>query len=183
MSKVVAIISSPRKSGNCVAIVERMAEAAKAAGNEVEVFNVNSLDFKGCQACMGCKKAGQGCIRKDGLTPALEAIKSCDGLILATPDYFGQATGQYRSFEDRMYGFIGGDFSCSLKPGIKFVPVVTSGSGAGADDIEATIKRVMGNYFKMECIGSINYAEAVGKGPAKDNAEVMAKAEDLGKKF
>ena len=183
MAKIVAIISSPRKSGNCVSIVDKMAETLKADGNEVEVFNVNALDFKGCQACMGCKKAGQGCIRKDGLTPALEAVKACDGIILATPDYFGQPTGQYRLFEDRMYGFIGPDFACSLKPGIKFVPVVTSGSGAGADDIVAGIKRVMTGYFKMECIGEINYAEAVGKGPAKDNADVMAKAVELAKKF
>lgn len=183
MAKIVAVIASPRKSGNCVSIVDKMVETIKANGNEIEVFNVNTLDYKGCQACMGCKKTGQGCIRKDGLTPALEAIKVCDGLILATPDYFGQPTGQYRTFEDRMYGFIGGDFSCSLKPGIKFVPVVTSGSGAGADNIVAGIKAVMGNYFKMECVGEINYAEAVGKGPAKDNADVMAQAEELAKKF
>ncbi len=183
MSKIVAIIASPRKSGNCVSIVDKMAEVAKAAGNDVEVFSVNTLDYKGCQACMGCKKAGQGCIRKDGLTPVLEAIKACDGIILATPDYFGQPTGQYRTFEDRMYGFVGGDFSCCLKPGIKFVPIVTSGSGAGSEDIMNNIKRVMTGYFKMECIGEINYAEAVGKGPAKDNAEVMAKAEELAKKF
>ena len=183
MSKIVAVIASPRKSGNCVAIVEKMAEAAKAKGNDVEIFNVNALNFKGCQACMGCKKTGQGCIRKDELTPVLEAIKGCDGLILATPDYFGQPTGQYRSFEDRMYGFIGPDFACSLKPGIKFVPVVTSGSGAGADDIVNGIKRVMNFYFKMECIGEINYSEAQGKGSAKDNADVMAQAAELAGKF
>ena len=183
MSKIVAVIASPRKAGNCVAIVEKMAEAAKAKGNDVEIFNVNTLEFKGCQACMGCKKAGQGCIRKDGLTPVLDAIKECDGLILATPDYFGQPTGQYRCFEDRMYGYLGGDFSCCIKPGLKFVPVVTSGSGAGADDIVNGIKRVMAGYFKMECIGEINYSEAAGKGPAKDNADVMAQAAKLAGKF
>ncbi len=183
MSKIVAIVASPRKSGNCVAIVEKMAEAAKENGSEVETFYVNTLDFKGCQACMACKKAGQGCIRKDGLTPALEAIKSADGIILATPDYFGQPTGQYRLFEDRMYGFLGGDFSCCLKPGMKFAPVVTSGSGAGAENIVAGIKAVMTNYFKMECVGEINYSEAAGKGPAKDNADVMAQAVEIAKKF
>lgn len=183
MAKIAVVLGSPRK-GNSETIAMKIAETAKQNGNDIEVFRLNDLkNAKGCQACMGCKKAGQGCIRKDGLTPVLEAIKACDGIILATPDYFGQPTGQYRTFEDRMYGFVGGDFSCCLKPGIKFVPIVTSGSGAGSEDIMNNIKRVMTGYFKMECIGEINYAEAVGKGPAKDNAEVMAKAEELAKKF
>ena len=82
-----------------------------------------------------------------------------------------------------MYGYLGGDFSCCIKPGLKFVPVVTSGSGAGADDIVNGIKRVMAGYFKMECIGEINYSEAAGKGPAKDNADVMAQAAELAGKF
>ena len=182
MSKIVAINASPRKGGNCASIIEKMAESAKAEGNEVEVFNLNTLDYKGCQACMACKKAGQGCVRKDGLTPVLEAIKGSDSVILATPDYFGQATGQYRTFEDRMYGFVGPD-GCCLKPGMKFVPVVTSGSGAGADETIGNFKRVMQVYFKMECAGEINYSEKAGNGPAKDNADVMAEASDLAKKL
>lgn len=182
MSKIVAINASPRKNGNCAAIIGKMAEAAEAKGNQVEVFNINTLDYKGCQACMACKKEGQGCVRKDGLTPVLEAVKSCDGIILATPDYFGQETGQYRTFEDRMYGFVGPN-GCCLKEGVKVVPVVTSGSGAGSEEIMANLKRVTSVYFKMECIGEINYSEKAGNGPAKDNADVMNQAAEIAGKF
>ena len=114
MSKITAIIASPRKTGNCVAIVDKMVETAKAAGNEVEVFYLNQIEAKGCQACMGCKKTGK-CVRKDGMTPVLESVAACDSVILATPDYFGQATSQYRMFEDRMYGFVRGDFTCAIE--------------------------------------------------------------------
>lgn len=185
MSKIVAIIASPRKSGNCVSIVDKMAEVAKAAGNDVEVFSVNMLDYKGCQACMGCKKAGQGCIRKDGLTPVLEAIKACDGIILATPDYFGQAVSQYRMLEDRFYGYVGAGpngFVCNIPEGKKVATVVTSGSGAGAENIAATIKNVLGGFLKCDVVGNIDYREGPN-GPAKDNADVMEEAVALAKKL
>ena len=180
MSKITAIIASPRKTGNCVAIVDKMVETAKAAGNEVEVFYLNQIEAKGCQACMGCKKTGK-CVRKDGMTPVLESVDNCDSVILATPDYFGQATSQYRMFEDRMYGFVRGDFTCAIEPK-KLAIVVTSGSGAGAADIEAMMNKVMTNYFKFETMGSIVFSEAQS-GPAKDSAEVMAAAEELAKKL
>ena len=120
MSKITAIIASPRKTGNCVAIVDKMVETAKAAGNEVEVFYLNQIEAKGCQACMGCKKTGK-CVRKDGMTPVLESVANCDSVILATPDYFGQATSQYRMLEDRMYGFVRGD-GASSSPRLRAAP-------------------------------------------------------------
>lgn len=181
MSKITAVVASPRKSGNCVAIVDKMVEVAMAAGNEVETFYLNQIDAKGCQACMGCKKTGK-CVRKDGLTPVLDAVAASDSVILAVPDYFGQAASQYRLFEDRMYGFVRGDFTCSLNPGKKLAIVVTSGSGAGADNVESVMKGVMANYFKFDAVGSIVFSEAKS-GPAKDSAETMAAAEELAKKL
>ena len=45
MSKITAIIASPRKTGNCVAIVDKMVETAKAAENEVEVFYPQTITY------------------------------------------------------------------------------------------------------------------------------------------
>lgn len=98
------------------------------------------------------------------------------------PDYFGQPTAQFRLFQDRTYGFIDGSFQCTFAPK-KFVTVTTCATGYdGALKITEDIKGVMVNYFKCEAIGDITYSEAQN-GPAKDNAEVMAKAAELGKKL
>ncbi len=182
MSKITAIIGSPRKNGNCNAIVEKIAKSAEANGSTVEIFCINDIDAKGCQACMGCKKKPGICIRKDAMTPVLESVRDCDSLILAAPDYFGQATAQFRTFQDRLYGFIDGQFQCQITPK-KFVSIVTCGAGfEGAQKINQDITGVMVNYFKCESIGAITYSEAQN-GPAKDNAELMAQAEELGKKL
>ncbi len=182
MSKITAIIGSPRKNGNCEAIVAKMVETAEAAGNTVDVFRINEIDAKGCQACMGCKKKPGICIRKDGMTPVLESVRDADSLILATPDYFGMSSAQFRIFQDRTYGFIGPDFKCMITPK-KFVTITTCGGGLeGAQKISEGIATSMVNYFKCDSIGDITYSEAQC-GPAKDNAEVMAKAEELAKKL
>lgn len=182
MSKIVAIVASPRAKGQGAAIVSKMADVAKAQGNEVEIFNINKLDnLKGCQACMGCKKNVGKCIRNDSLTSVLDAVAAADSLILCTPDYFGQPCAQYRTFEDRLYGFVGPDFKPTITPK-KVAIVVNAGSGAGADACVNSISNIMTNFFKSEVIGSLIYTEA-DKGSFADNAEYQAIAEDLAKKL
>ena len=182
MSKIVAIVASPRAKGQGAAIVSKMVDVAKAQGNEVEIFNINKLDnLKGCQACMGCKKNVGKCIRNDSLTPVLDAVAAADSLILCTPDYFGQPCAQYRTFEDRLYGFVGPDFKPTITPK-KVAIVVNAGSGAGADACVNSISNIMTNFFKSEVIGSLIYTEA-DKGSFADNAEYQAIAEDLAKKL
>ena len=182
MSKIVAIVASPRAKGQGAAIVSKMADVAKAQGNEVEIFNINKLDnLKGCQACMGCKKNVGKCIRNDSLTPVLDAVAAADSLILCTPDYFGQPCAQYRTFEDRLYGFVGPDFKPTITPK-KVAIVVNAGSGAGADACVNSISNIMTNFFKSGVIGSLIYTEA-DKGSFADNAEYQAIAEDLAKKL
>ena len=185
MSEVTAIIGSPRKNGNCQAIVGKMVDTLKAEGNNVNVFYLNDIEAKGCQACYGCKKDGK-CVRKDGLTPVLDAVKNSDSIIVATPDYFGQPCSQYRMFEDRLYGFVGmndkGEFVSNLPAGKKVATVVTSGSGAGADNIADSMARIFNGFLKCDVIGNLDYREGPN-GPARDNAEAMKEAEALAKKL
>ncbi len=185
MADVTAIIASPRKTGNCVNIVNKMVETLEANGKTVNVFYLNQLEnAKGCQACMGCKKAGK-CIRNDDITPILESIAESDSIILATPNYFGQAVSQYRMLEDRFYGYVGmvdGQFVCNIPAGKKAAIVVTAGSGAGSENIVANIQGVLGGFLKFDVVGILDYREATG-GPAKDNADAIKDAVALANKL
>ena len=92
---IVAVISTPEKNGNTEAVVNKIAESAKANGQDVKTFYLNPMtNRKGCQACFGCKAKGR-CVQNDDLTPVLDAIREADGIILSTPVYFGEACGQY----------------------------------------------------------------------------------------
>jgi multimeric flavodoxin WrbA len=54
---------------------------------------------------MACKIKGRAsnvCKFKDALTPVLEEIAQADGLVLGSPIYFGDVTGQMRTFLERL---------------------------------------------------------------------------------
>jgi multimeric flavodoxin WrbA len=54
---------------------------------------------------MACKIKGRAsnvCKFKDALTPVLEEIAGADGLVLGSPIYFGDVTGQMRTFLERL---------------------------------------------------------------------------------
>ena len=82
MKKIVAINCSPRVNMNTGTLVREAAKGAEAEGAEVQLFDLYRLDnVHGCMSCFTCKLApNEGkCIFKDGLAPALEAIRDADG--------------------------------------------------------------------------------------------------------
>jgi multimeric flavodoxin WrbA len=107
MKKIMIIDGGPRKNMNTAQMLQKIAEGAKSCGDDVEVKLVRlyELDYKGCMSCMACKikgKASNVCKFKDPLTPILEEIAQADGLVLGSPIYFGDVTGQMRTFLERL---------------------------------------------------------------------------------
>ncbi len=107
MKKIIIIDGGPRKNMNTAKLLQRFAEGAKSVDSDVEVKTVRlyDLDYKGCMSCMACKlkgKASNICRFKDTLTPLLEEIAQADGLVLGSPIYFGEVTGQMRAFLERL---------------------------------------------------------------------------------
>ena len=107
MKKIVIIDGGPRRNFNTASMLQKFAEGASSVGSDIEVKTVRlyGLDYKGCMSCMACKikgKASNVCKFKDALTPVLEEIAEADGLVLGSPIYFGDVTGQMRTFLERL---------------------------------------------------------------------------------
>ena len=101
------IDGGPRKNFNTASMLQKFAEGATSVSKEIEVKTIRlyALDYKGCMSCMACKvkgKASNVCKFKDALTPVLEDIAEADGLVLGSPIYFGDVTGQMRTFLERL---------------------------------------------------------------------------------
>jgi len=64
------------------------------------------LSYRGCISCFTCKlKGGKSygkCAVRDGLTPLLEKLAAADAFVLGSPIYFGNVTGEMRSFMERL---------------------------------------------------------------------------------
>ena len=107
MSKVIILNASPRKSWNTHKMCESFARGVAESGAEAEIINLYDVDFKGCRSCFACKlKGGKNfgrCAYPDGLTPVLDKISKADGLVLASPVYFGDVTGVARCCIERIF--------------------------------------------------------------------------------
>ena len=107
MKKIIVIDGGPRKNFNTASMLQKFAEGATSVSSDIEVKTIRlyGLDYKGCMSCMACKikgKASNVCKFKDALTPVLEEIAEADGLVLGSPIYFGDVTGQMRTFLERL---------------------------------------------------------------------------------
>lgn len=126
--KIVAILGSPRPKGNSALLAEAFLTAARERGAHTDVYMLNQMNFKGCQGCNRCKTESEVCVVEDDLTPVYEKVRQADILVLASPVYFGDLSGQLKCFFDRTYAFANPDFTSRLAPGKKSVMLLAQGA-------------------------------------------------------
>ena len=104
--KAIAVNGSPRKKWNTATLLGKALEGAVSEGAKAEMLHLYDLNYKGCISCFACKtrngKSYGKCAVKDELTPVLKIVNEADVIILGSPIYFGTATGEMRSFMERL---------------------------------------------------------------------------------
>jgi multimeric flavodoxin WrbA len=128
--RIVCVKGSPRLNGNSATIADYFLKIAERMGGKIRTFALNRLKYKGCQACMACKTKQDKCAMNDQLTEVLDAIRKADILVLATPIYFSEVTGQVKTFIDRTFSYLVPDYMTNpkpsrLTPGKKLVFIIT----------------------------------------------------------
>ena len=107
--KVLMINGSPRANGNTAAALDEMKRIFEAEGIQVDVVQVGNKDIRGCTACQRCGTTGK-CVFNDAVNETAPKFKEADGLVIASPVYYGSANGTLISFLDRLfYSTLGGD--------------------------------------------------------------------------
>lgn len=104
--KVIGFVGSPRKKGNTTTIVNEVLRGAAEAGAETKIFNLNELGIRGCQACYKCQTPEGKCVQQDGMAPLYDEIFSADAVVIGTPVFMFQVTGQTKIFIDRLFALL-----------------------------------------------------------------------------
>ena len=109
MKRIIAINGSPRKNKNTAVLLDKALEGAKASNPEeivTERIDLYDLNFTGCRSCFECKRIGGSsygkCAVKDDLHDVLEKVLASDGIIVGSPVYYKNITGQLHSFYERL---------------------------------------------------------------------------------
>lgn len=99
---------SPRKKSSTAKLLDAIAEGITDTDEdaEVEIIDLYDLDYKGCKSCFHCKRIDGKfygtCPIKDDLNGLLPELWDSDALVIASPIYFGNITGEARSFIERL---------------------------------------------------------------------------------
>ncbi len=159
----IAVFNGSARKENTAAMVEAFCEGAKAAGHEVEEYQVGRMKIAGCLGCEYCHTKGEGaCVQKDDLEKILPAYKEADMIVFASPIYYFTMTAQIEAAIQRVY--------CIGKPqkAKKMALLLSSGSPDVYDSAVAQIKGYCA-YTKIELAGVITANGEGNKSEAKMN--------------
>ncbi len=123
--KVLGIVGTPIKDGNCQYMLEESLKAAEETGPvETELVHLQDYRIEYCIGCEGClsrvhrlqKEVGfdvmpvpvkeYNCGIKDDMEILHKKMLEADGIILAAPVYIATVPGQVKTFIDRSRTFV-----------------------------------------------------------------------------
>lgn len=98
--RIVGIYGSPRSGGNTDKMLDAFLEGARESDAIVNSIYVRKLQMQGCIGCGGCDETGQ-CVVKDDMQEVYPLLEEAQGIVLASPVYFYNLTGQAKLLIDR----------------------------------------------------------------------------------
>lgn len=116
MMKVLAIIGSPRKLGNCELMVKEISRRLPIE-HSLKLLRLADFKLRACTACYRCLYE-DGCVIDDGLGAILDAMAEADAYIVAAPAYFLGANAALKGLMDRGLSFYGRKDSLWGKPSV-----------------------------------------------------------------
>jgi multimeric flavodoxin WrbA len=102
-----AILGAANKGRNTATMLKSALEGATSLpGSQGETVCLYDIDYKGCRGCHSCKLNDESrlgrCAVRDGLSPVLEQAIEADVLLIGSPIYYSDVTGQTRAFLERL---------------------------------------------------------------------------------
>lgn len=151
--KVLLINGSPKSQGCTYTALCEIVKELEKENIEAEIFHIGNKPIRGCMACGGCHRNGDGkCVfNDDTVNIALEKAKEADGFIFGSPVHYAAPSGLITSFLDRLF-YAGNCFA--YKPGAAIVSCRRGGSTAAFDQLNkyftiANMPVVSSQYWNM----------------------------------
>lgn len=113
---VLGVNGSPHREGNTAYALRYALATLEQEGVTTRSIALAEVEIAPCNGCFSCRMGA--CVHIDDMVQVYDAIRACDGLILASPVYMGMVTGQMKVMMDRTVLFRAGSrFELSGKPG------------------------------------------------------------------
>lgn len=177
--KLVAVLGSSREGSKSKAVAQRIIDSAKAKGAQVEIYEIDKMNLKGCVGCGSCRKNGTDCVLNDDMKDYFKSLHSCDSLLITAPNYYSMPAGQMITFMNRHYCLTNADRTQRLHPGIRLAAVFAQGAPQDYPKYVPHYDWYLSTFTGkgMELVGSITVG---GDSDISENGDIMTKAEEIG---
>ena len=177
--KIVILNGSPRRTGNTSALVKAFTEGAESAGHTVTEFFLDSMNIHGCKGCFGGHSSKEcPCVQRDDMNKIYPVVRECDVIVLASPLYYWNMSGQIRTAIDRLFALEEGDGNLLRGHG-KASALLMAAEGHGFEDVLVYYNHLM-EHLKWNNLGHVLAGGNGEIGDIEGKAEVSA-AYELGK--
>lgn len=171
MKRVLGLIGSPRKSGNCEIMTKEISRNI-AEPHELFLLHLSDFNIKSCTGCYQCL-FNDSCHLKDDLEIIIDQMKQADAFIIAAPAYVLGANAALKQLLDRSLAFHRHSAEIRRKPAIAVGLAGLKGkAGRTLLDIEGFLMG-MGLTQKMS---AMVYAALPGEVVLDDHNRQLAKA-------
>ena len=177
--KVLGIVGSTRKGGNTEILVREVLDAATKEGAKTEMIFLSEFRLSPCNACHVCDRTSPPiCTIKDDVEKLTQLMEEADGVIIASPVYYGGVTAEVKIFIDRVGYLNRARESITFRNKIGGVVAVARRTG-----LNNTLNQLTGFLSGMNMIlpGSAR-VRAIGnkRGEVRKDEEGMKEARKLG---
>ena len=104
MKKILGIIGSPRKLGNCEIMVKEISNQLPVP-HELKLLRLQDFKILPCKGCYKCLFKTGHCILEDDLSTVIQAMAEADAYIVSAPTYFLGINASLKMLLDRGLSF------------------------------------------------------------------------------
>lgn len=137
MAKIILLNGSPHHNGCTATALNEMVKIFDLEGFETEMIQVGGRDIHGCMSCSRCRELGK-CVIDDLVNEVAAKLLEADGMVIASPVYYGSPNGTLLCLLDRLFFSMEGR-SKHMKVGASVVSCRRGGNTAAFD--------VLNKYF------------------------------------
>jgi multimeric flavodoxin WrbA len=101
--KVLGISGSMRRDGNTALLIRRILRPVQDAGIDTELISLADMEIKPCTGCEACREKKWCTVEDDDWGEIMEKILECEVLVIGSPTYYYDVSGQVKNLIDRTY--------------------------------------------------------------------------------
>ncbi|MBQ8378767.1 MAG: flavodoxin family protein [Oscillospiraceae bacterium] len=142
MKKTLIFNGSPRSNGDTASLLKIL---TKNLDGEFKIVNCYKDKISPCVDCRKCREI-DGCVIKDKMQEIYDYLIDCDNVVVATPIYFSQPTGEFLNVASRFQRYFSQSYFNKNKPNLKAKKgsIILVGGGNGEwEPALNTVKDIM----------------------------------------